>query len=390
MPDEILWRFMVVDDRQADDTEEFIAEHRVFEAPDRVIVEKCTNFGDALHCLNEKRVDLVILDLKDDSIILDDEDKPLAGEEVFAQIRLTRFVPVVFYTAYPEKVRYLENPYVCVVKRGGEERDLRDAIKKVFETGLPRLIRHIEDEQRMYMWDQVQTNWLKFESGHDKTDLAYLLARRLANVLERNSVRRFFSGQKAAGPQEGDDTIHPIEMYIYPPASPKLQAGDILKGTYHGKDGYWIVLTPSCDLEHNKAATVILASCNFLSEQPEFMKVSDYLTRKQDISKSAMDGLEELISNNRRGKNVQPDRFYFLPGTFFLPDLVVDYQSLIQIPREEARAENRITSLDSPFAEACVARFAGYYGRLGTPDLDKSFISGKIVVNEAKRIAEQE
>ncbi len=30
----------------------------------------------------------------------------------------------------------------------------------------------------------------------------------------------------------------------------------------------------------------------------------------------------------------------------------------------------RLASLDSPFAEALLARFTRYFGRLGTPDLD--------------------
>lgn len=378
MPDEILWRFLVVDDRQANDTEEFITEHHVLAAPDRVIVETCTNFGDALDCLNEKRIDLVILDLKDDSIDLEDEGKPFAGEVVFNQIRQLRFVPVVFYTAYPEKVRQLENPYVRVVKRGGEERNLRDVIKEVFETGLPRLIRHLENEQRSYMWDHISAHWQNFKSPYDKVDLSYLLARRLANTLERGSIRRFLAGQEVGGPQENDHTVHPIEMYIYPSVNPKLFAGDILKKTIHDKDKYWIVLTPSCDLEQEKVTSIILAACMPLVEQSEFKKIQEYIARRENISNTAKEDLEALIGNKRKGKKVQPERFYYLPGTFFIPDLVIDFQALIQIPLKKAKLENRIASLDSPFAEACLARFARYYGRLGTPDIDTGFVYQRI------------
>lgn len=38
----------------------------------------------------------------------------------------------------------------------------------------------------------------------------------------------------------------------------------------------------------------------------------------------------------------------------------------------------RLASLDSPFAEALLARFARYFGRLGTPDLDLEVILNKL------------
>jgi hypothetical protein len=38
-------------------------------------------------------------------------------------------------------------------------------------------------------------------------------------------------------------------MYIHPPISTNRLAGDILKGVVGAVDGYWLVLTPSCDFE---------------------------------------------------------------------------------------------------------------------------------------------
>jgi hypothetical protein len=93
--------------------------------------------------------------------------------------------------------------------------------------------------------------------------------------------------------------------------------------------------------------------------------------------------LEELICNNRNakveGKKFQPKRYIFLPETFFIPDLVIDFQALFQIPLDEIKNENRIASLDSPFAEAYVSQFSEYYGRLGTPDINKDFVYNRII-----------
>jgi hypothetical protein len=271
-----------------------------------------------------------------------------------------------------------------VVERGNAEK-LRSEILAVFQTGLPKFTRHIESEQRDYLWKHMDEHWVNPDSAYDKTDLTYLLARRLANTLERNSIRRFLKGEKAAGPQETDDTIYPIEMYIFPSTNPKFSAGDLLKGTFQGKDGYWVVLTPSCDLDRGKVSNVILAECLALSEQPEVKNIHEALAGKQPLN-DVKGALLSLLSNRRQGKNMQPERYYFLPGTFFLPNLVADFQELRAVPFNELKIEDRIATLDSPFAEACLAGFSRYYGRLGTPDLDKNFVSNKIIESIQREI----
>ena len=381
MATEKIWRFLVVDDIQADEVEEFIAGDRLL-APDKIVVEKCTNFSEAIDKLETLRIDLIILDVKDDSIDLEDEDVLFAGEEVFNQIRQHRFVPVIFHTAYSHKIKHLEKPFVRIVNRT-ESRKLRDEIQEIFKTRLLHLIKHLEEEQRAYMWDYVQDHWKSPSSSHEQTDLTYLLSRRLANILERSSVKRFLAEREAGSLLEENDTIHPVEMYIYPSTNRKFLAGDILKGDFQGKYGYWIIMTPSCDLVQDKVVCVILAACFLIEDQPEFQKVQGYLDKGESPSNSAKQELQALIGNNRNakhdGKRFQPNRYSFLPKTFFLPNLVIDYQSLIQVSLEEIKDEHRVASLDSPFAEECMARFAQYYGRLGTPDLDSDFVYNRIV-----------
>jgi DNA-binding response OmpR family regulator len=378
MEENILWRFLIVDDRQADEVRDFIDESLVLDHPNKVVIETCKKFNDAIEMLNRIRIDLVILDIKDQADIRDDDDNLLAGQEVFEKIRDSRFVPVIFHTAYPHKVKNLENPYVRVVERS-RPRDLLAAIKDVLETGLPQFNRFLESEQRRYMWGQVLNNWKEFESSNDKIDLTYLLARRLANTLQTDSARRFLNGENTTAPQKTDAAVYPIEMYIYPSTNPKLSAGDILKGKFLDKDSYWIVLTPSCDLEQNKVSHVILAACVKISDQPEAKKIFDAVKNGQPISETSKKELAALIGNNRQVKNVQAERYNFLPGTFFIPDLIVDFQELIRVSINEIKDANRIALLDSPFAEACLARFTRYYGRLGTPDVNTDFVTNNIL-----------
>jgi hypothetical protein len=49
---------------------------------------------------------------------------------------------------------------------------------------------------------------------------------------------------------------------------------------------------------------------------------------------------------------------------------MVDFQQLVTLQRARMGGLERLVSLDSPFAKALLARFARYFGRLGTPDLD--------------------
>jgi hypothetical protein len=86
--------------------------------------------------------------------------------------------------------------------------------------------------------------------------------------------------------------------------------------------------------------------------------------------------LRAILRNNRQGG--QAERFYFLPGALTLSDLIVDFQQLVTLPRAQMTALERLASLDSPFAEALLARFGRYFGRLGTRDLDVGVILNRL------------
>jgi hypothetical protein len=357
------WRVLVVDDQQADDIKEMIEGTRVLGEQAPIEVETCEAFDDAYPVLDYKRIDLIVLDLKDDARDSDSTGQ-LAGERVFDEIKRKIFIPVIFYTGLPHKVEELKNPFVKVLTRGGADQ-IRTAIQEIFSTQIPQLLRHLEEEKRSYMWDTLlnHTNVLE---GADQEEAAFLLARRLANVLESSSVRRFLAGSGASG---GVDSagIHPVEMYIYPPVEPDLLAGDIIKCGEDANTEYWVILTPSCDLVSGraKAEQVLLAKCLPLEN---FSTVVDFKREPDRYLKE----LESLI-RNRSGRGRQEFRYHFLPGTSFLLGFLVDFQNLIQLPFEndgEELKNSRICSLDNPFAEALTAQFIRYYSRLGTPDLD--------------------
>ena len=112
--------------------------------------------------------------------------------------------------------------------------------------------------------------------------------------------------------------------------------------------------------------------------------LGDELVSMLQRSRTADRNLRALLQDIRQ--NGQPEWFALLPGTLTpstcsgrrLPDLVVDFQRLVTLPREHMDSLERLASLDSPFAEALLARFARYFGRLGTPDLDLEMVIARL------------
>lgn len=363
------WRFLVVEDNATIGTELRDAIPGFVSPPDSAEIDLCASFDDATKRLNSDRYDLIILDLKDDDNAWGLADDNPAGLTIFAHLKKSRFVPVIFYTALAHKVRGFETAFVRVVEKTEGLDKLKDEVMRVLATQLPALTRQVEEIQRSYMWDLVSNNWKEFENLPDQVDLAYLLARRLALSLQRQAGKL---AQHVSGslPIANATNIHPMEMYVWPHIGTNLLAGDILRGTIGDELSYWLVLTPSCDFEQaGRLENVLLARCSPLSATPEYAKWKDNRSDKE---------LKALIGDRRQGKGIQPERFKFLPGTYFFPDSIVDFQQLRAVPAKDVASLDVIASLDSPFAEALLGRFSRYFGRLGTPDIDKEIVLNRL------------
>lgn len=355
------WRFLIIEDNPDTARELEEASQSFVDAPDTSKVEVCSNFSEAAPRLSFGRYDVLIVDLKDDKSDSDD----LPGLELFQKLKAIRFVPVVFYTALPQYVRSEQTAVVRVVEKTEGIRKLSQEIRSVISTQLPALTRHIDEIQRSYMWDFVSTHWLEFETPQDQADLAYLLARRLASSLQKEArkMARKLAGRTLALAHPRN--VHPMEMYVRPPIGPNRLAGDLLKGLVGTEIGYWVVLTPSCDFEQEgKLENVLLAQCLLLTGEVEYL---EWIKNPANTAK-----LKCLIGDNR--EDMPSERFKFLPGTYFFPDSVVDFQRLRAVPAGDVMKLEAIASLDSPFAEAMLAGFSRYFGRLGTPDVDKNVV----------------
>lgn len=374
----IKWRFLIVEDKEEKVRQLQEIAPACVDPPDEVEVAVCATFSKAATRLLTERFDLLILDLKDDSDTTLEADSNPAGLVIFEELKKARFIPVVFYTALAHKVRSEQTSFVRVVEKTEDVTKVKDEVRRVFATRLPKLVRHLEELQRSYMWDFVSTHWKRFDTSHEQVEVAYLLARRLALSLQMEAkiLARAVCGESV--PISDSKNIHPMEMYVPPPVGANRLAGDVLKGTVGGEPGYWLVLTPSCDFEQaGRLHNILLAQCLPLSEQLEYKKWTENPT-------SNADPLKAVIGDNRQ--RAQSERFKFLPGTHFLPDSIVDFQKLRTVTPEELQKLDAIASLDSPFAEAVLARFSRYFGRLGTPDIDKNIVLNRLQAAAARNL----
>ena len=360
MPEKLIWQILYIDD-DADNLKQ------IKELLDGV---KCGNgtlqvtnsdsFDSALEMLDRQRFDLVILDVRLGPLTKNVSEE--AGVATLKSIQTRQFIPIIFYTALPSHVADLGSPLVRILEKTTGAKLLPETIKEVFDTFLPiinrALINHMERVQREYMWDFVAKNWEQLSTSPDHSALAYLLARRLAISLSQKGIEKIILsiGGKADAPQNG---IHPMQYYVMPPVESAPLAGDIFHGDIGGVNGYWVLLTPSCDLvaERDNAEFALFAKCNLLTEQEEYNKWSDNPEKYKD-------SFERFMGNRKK------ERHYYLPAALTLPDLVIDLQALVTITVDAIKTLQRLASLDSPYAEALLIRFSRYFGRIGVPNLD--------------------
>jgi len=227
----------------------------------------------------------------------------------------------------------------------------------------------MEEIIRQFMLEHVSPQWAQLFKGEPgKVNLAYILARRLSTKLTGTELPKVI---KDAGLSAVGETAHPLQYYVMPPIATTPVVGDL----HHSADtdeasgsGSWrIVLTPSCDLVWGKADFALLARCRLLEQTKAFRDVAGH-AKPSNAKKAA---LKDILTNRSA-------RCYYLPEAFDIPHLIVDFQDLLAIGGDTLRAMRPTASLDSPYAEELQSRFAAYFGRIGTPDLDSEALIEKI------------
>ncbi|MFE5430603.1 response regulator [Peribacillus simplex] len=383
-----IWRILVIDDdvEILQQISEYLNGHDLGDEKGILEIECISDFDQAQEELRKKKFDLIILDVRCDQTAGTQQD---SGIVVYNKIKEICFIPILFYTGLPGSVESLTNSAIKVISKDEGVEEVLNVVEKMINDGIPSvhksLIEHVEDVQREYMWKYFVDNWEGFGEINDKTDLAYLLTRRLSTSFSYVGIKELSKKLKEPILQEGEEgsienegevsnkLAEPMHYYIIPPIEKLPLSGDLYKGIIEELDGYWVLLTPSCDFWQNKAEYVLLAHCSLIESFREYQKWC-----VDSPSKAAVGDFKSLISNRKN------ERYFFLPGVLTQPDMFIDFQDLKTIAVKDLEALHRIASIDSMFASEINGRFIRYFGRRGTPDINFNFISDRLIKEKEK------
>lgn len=297
------------------------------------------------------------------------------GEKVFEDIKAFVFCPIVFYSGNVLSVKDMRSRVIGIVRKGedNELEVLKSEILRLINNGIPTLrekVHHaIDEEFRRFFWETIQKRNDIFKADEEDFSLGYMLLRNFADYLSKDNIKEILKDSSIM-----DDKVHPMEFYIYPIDINRPYAnGEIIRK--HSTGDCFIILTPSCDfVERFK---------NGISQGPNAEKV--IIVKAEDLKNTALylsyikskkkDELNELkrLIESRKG-----DRFFFLPQTPFINNLVIDFQYCETIDIGDLMGYDRIAKLDSPYAQAMTSTFIRYYDRIGFPDIDTNYIIDKL------------
>jgi CheY-like chemotaxis protein len=334
------------------------------------------SFEKSQELIKNSDFDIVVLDLFNDGVQKDED----AGLKVLQTIRDFLFIPVIFYTGYAYKILDYKSEIVGVVNKGDGIEALTSEIKRIINSKLALLKKnineHINQELKQYFWETVDKQKDIFNSQDIDYSLGYLILRRISKSLSKENIKKILGDDKIK-----EEKVHPMEFYLYPPSTREFESGEILE-----KDGvFYAILTPDCDMIDRgnglrKAKKVLLAATTNFKSLPDFIKY-DGLKNKQNKTYDENQQLSNCTSklkvwmSNRGGEQ---DRYFYLPSTPFIENMVIDFQNKIMVDYADLRNYTRVAKLDMPFAQSMISSFIRYYNRIGFPDIDVDYLMQKL------------
>jgi len=338
--------------------------------------ENTTKFDDGISLVEQNDYDLVVLDLQKDGKDFDEQ----AGVKILERIKEIAFIPIIFYTGHANKIQHLVSEIVGVVNKGDGFDNLKEEIQRIVDSRIALLkgqvYNHLRESLRIYFWETVDKHKEIFIPNKSDFSLGYLLLRRLANSMSKENIKQLLGDDKIK-----TDKAHPMEFYIFPvyPDSTKEEylAGEILEKD----DKHYVILTPDCDLVlrsngTRKADKILLATTKIFNSLPDYLKY-DELKKKHDKSEKEngqLSNLEGKLKNWMGNRGGEQDRFFFLPATPFIKNMVIDFQDKCMVDYNELKSYRRVAKLDLPYAQSMVSSFIRYYNRIGFPDIDSDYI----------------
>lgn len=344
----------------------------------KIIIEGEESFEIATRRICEDGVHMVILDLYKGRA---GDGGEMLGLTTLRDVKSHIFVPIIFYSGNTTAVSNFKSQVVGVATKGdGGIDELKNEIGRLTSHSLPFINENIHafinGKIKEYFWDIIQENNTTFKPDDNDHSLGYLLLRNICNSLSRDNIYKILGDNSIA-----EDKVHPMEFYIYPRNDDaEYENGEIVVN--NETNDVYIILTPSCDFilrydkkkdcHYRKANNILLAKADPLTITQEY---SQYQIKfqQQNNAKDERNKLSKVIESSK------DERHFFLPGTPFIENRVVDFQDNMVVTYEDLTSKfTRLAKLDNPFAQSMTASFIRYYNRIGFPDIDTEYVIRKL------------
>jgi len=334
----------------------------------KINIEIGNNLEEGLRQIRTNDFDTAIIDLR-----LGSEDMTGKGKQIIKEIKSNLRFPVFVLTAYSGDLDgnlAIPNVFYKVYEQTKKDTiEVLEEMTDIYKTGITKIMGRrgiIEETLQKVFWGNIAKNmeyWKKEVENKDKIE----------KVLSRHILAHLVESLKLT--EEGEfEKCHPAEVYIMPPVKKDFFTGDILKDKDSGE--YFLILTPACDMELRKqgdnsikrnANKIILAK---LIKFNQVTEIREYINNQSNTKKQKV---EEYIKNKK-------GRYHYLPsfGTQ-IPGFLIDFQDINRINPKELTSYDRVASIDEPFLKDIIARFASYYARQGSPDLDMDIILRRLI-----------
>ena len=332
----------------------------------QVAWEYTDEFDDALIRLRRRRYDILVSDIyRDRAGKKNVEAGDIRANSLVDEIRAHRFCPIVLFSDGQVPENLVHRPFVWQGDKSADvDTQLVSRIREAIASGLPAVARELHDEldafAGSYVWKFLGDRWDELKQQHD------LNPELLARIIRRRAAIQFarLDQDEDEGPVERA-TCDPVDYYLYPPTSPTLRLGEIVrrKATQEIR----VVLTPHCFLVKQSGAAApranhVLTVCTVDAEQLREAwkwdgKPEDDLRRRTSFPAARL---------------TPPDgRYYFLPKFLDIPDVYCDLLQLESLSYETIVSDfDRLAVLDAPYAEALQSGVSRLYGAVGVPVLN--------------------
>ena len=311
-----------------------------------------------------------------DIVVLDLEGVPdsptFEGFNVRDFIWDHRFCPIVIYSAFVEdyEAAYDPHPLIKTVAKGsGSPERVLDAVQELLP--VVTAVRTTREQVDQRFWESMKAIAPVALRTVDPPS-------NLIEVIIRSGRRRVAAMMDI--PVRNEAPLASWEQYLYPPVSPDLELGDVLRiapGRVDDPTSFRVTLTPSCDMVSSgnrtpKVQAILVAKCCSISEA---LSMTNMTGNGNERHRSRLQ-TAFLSQGFYQSMLIMPE----LAGA--IPPMAANLRDLQLIAFDEIGSEatyNRIASVDSPFKETVAWAYLQISCRPGLPERDLSAWTDEII-----------